>query len=72
MAARKRTVRPAEEPAAPDTEQADIAHEPVDAAVDESDPVVDEPEQRPARRRSPVWMVPTDDGMVPERDLRQR
>lgn len=36
------------------------------------DPVVDEPEQRPARRRSPVWMVPTDDGMVPERDLRQR
>jgi hypothetical protein len=44
----------------------------VGQAGTEPDAVEAEQTAPPAPRRSPVWMVPTADGMVPESELRRR
>lgn len=41
------------------------------ASAPKEAPAPEAPKSR-QRRRRPEWMVPTDDGMVPEREVRQR
>lgn len=43
------------------------------ASAEQSEPAGESAQpERPARRRGPVWMVPTAGGMVPEHELRRR
>ncbi|OLT46485.1 hypothetical protein BJF85_16715 [Saccharomonospora sp. CUA-673] len=63
MATRKRS-RPATAPAVtPDDE-------PVVDEAPATEPAEPAPAARPRRRR-PVWMIPTPDGLVPEHELRR-